>query len=319
VPYDGAVLPQVIGGVAAERGGKVALRLGITTPVVNLNPRFEPPQWEREGGIDDIVAVATAADALGYEWVGCPEHVVIPEEIAAVRGGQYWDPVATLGFLAARTTSIGLLSHVAVLGYHHPLQLVKQYGTLDVASNGRVILGVGVGTLQEEFDLLGAEFEGRGERADDALRAIRASFGNPAPQYEGTHYRFGGMIVEPCGAQSHLPIWVGGRTRRSLRRAVELGDGWIPFGLSLKEVMPMLAAHEVQERLAAGDASPFEVVLSPGALDPIGDRSGVATVLAKYRAAGATALSLRFHSTSREHYIDQLVAMRQVAAEALGS
>src|SRR6516165_1148383 len=88
-------------------GEAMALRLGITTPVVNLNPRFEPPPWEMEGGIDDIAAVVTAADELGYEWAGCPEHVVIPEDIAAVRGGQYWDPVATLGFLAARTSSIG--------------------------------------------------------------------------------------------------------------------------------------------------------------------------------------------------------------------
>ena len=144
--------------------------LGIVTPVVNLNPRFDPPVWEHEGGIDDIVEVARAAERFGYAWVSCPEHVVIPTPTAAARGGRYWDPVVTLSFVAASTTTIGLLTHVLVLGYHHPLEVVKRYGTLDVASGGRVILGVGVGSLEAEFELLDVPFVGRGARADDASR-----------------------------------------------------------------------------------------------------------------------------------------------------
>ncbi len=295
------------------------MRLGITTPVVNLNPRTSPPAWEVDGGIEDIAAVVEAADRLGYEWAGCPEHVLIPHNVASVRGGRYWDPVATLGFLAARTASIGLLSQVTVLGYHHPLSLVKRYGTLDVASGGRVILGVGVGSLRPEFDLLGAQFEGRGDRADDALRAVRAAFGRRAPEYEGTHFRFGGVIVEPSGLPRHLPIWVGGRTARSLRRALELGDGWLPFGLALDEVSSLLTAPETRERSAARaardpQAPAFEVVLSPEhPLDPTGDPDSVRRAVADHAAAGATGLSLRFRSSSRAHYLEQLEAMRGLA------
>lgn len=302
------------GGAAPAYDAPV--RLGITTPVVNLNPRVDPPAWEVAGGMADIAAVVEAADRLGYAWAGCPEHVVIPEEVAAVRGGRYWDPVATLGFLAARTTAIGLLSQVTVLGYHHPLALVKRYGTLDEASGGRVILGVGVGSLQPEFELLGAEFDGRGARADDALAALRASFGRRTPRYHGTHYRFEGVIVEPCGPRTDVPLWVGGRTGRSLRRALALGDGWIPFGLTLEEAAGLMARARDGGGSAAGPRRrrPFDVVLSPGApLDPLGDPGAVARWVADAARAGATGLSVRLASRSRAHYVEQLAAMVDVA------
>ncbi len=158
-------------------GAAVRLRLGIVTPVVHINPRFDPPSWESTGTIEDILAVAKAAERFGYDWVACSEHIAIPLSATDVRGPRYWDPVTTLSFVAASTARVSLLSHVVVLGYHHPLELVKRWGTLDVASGGRVILGVGVGSLQPEFELLGHRFHGRGERADDAVRAIRASWG----------------------------------------------------------------------------------------------------------------------------------------------
>jgi probable F420-dependent oxidoreductase len=286
------------------------VRLGLVTPIVNLNPRFAPPAWEVDGGIEDVVAVTRAAEALGYSWVGCPEHVAIPEAVAAQRGGRYWDPVATLAFLAARTERIRLLSHVVVVGYHHPLEIVKRYGTLDLLSGGRLLLGVGVGSLAAEFDLLGADFEDRGARADDALRAIRAGFAKESASYAGTHYRYDGWIVDPSGVQEDLPVWVGGRTRRSLRRALELGDGWIPFGMTLDELAPMLADPRVAD---ARSTRAFEVVLAPEPpLDPLGDPAGVERVVRAYQAAGATALALRFEQRSRSHYLEQLEAMRAV-------
>jgi probable F420-dependent oxidoreductase len=291
------------------------VQLGIVTPIVNLNPRFEAPAWERDGAMDDVVAVAQEAERLGYGWVSCPEHIAIPEEVAAVRGGRYFDPLVTLSYVAAGTSTIGLLTHVVVLGYHHPLEIVKRYGTLDTASGGRVVLGVGVGSLEAEFELLGAGFEGRGDRADDALRAIRASFGQRRPSYGGPHYRFSGFIVEPSGVDRRLAIWVGGRTRRSLRRALELGDGWIPFGLSHRDLAAMLGDDTTVTSLAAR-SEPFEVVLAPEpALDPAGDPDAAAATVRSYAALGATALSLRFRHRSRAHYMEQLAAMAQVEAD----
>jgi len=291
------------------------VQLGIVTPIVNLNPRFEAPAWERDGTMADVVAVAREAERLGYRWISCPEHIAIPEDVASVRGGRYWDPLVTLSYVAASTTRIGLLSHVVVLGYHHPLEIVKRYGTLDTASGGRVILGVGVGSLRAEFDLLGVEFDGRGARADDALRAIRASFGQRSPTYAGTHYRYSGFFIEPSGIDRRLPIWVGGRTRRSLRRALELGDGWIPFGLSHAQLQAMLAAMPVAGDRAGGGGA-FDVILAPEpALDPSGDPSGAAAIVTSYAELGATGLSLRFRHSSRDHYMEQLAAMAQVTAE----
>ena len=103
-----------------------------------------------------------------------------------------------------------------------------------------MILGVGVGSLEPEFELVGAAFADRGARGDDALRALRVSFGRQLPEYHGEFYDYEGLLVDPCGVQQTVPLWIGGRTPRSLRRAVELADGWVPFGLSTAEQAEML-------------------------------------------------------------------------------
>ena len=295
------------------------MRLGLVTPVVNLNPRFEAAPWEVDGGIHDVVVVARAAERLGYTWLGCPEHVAIPTDVAATRGARYWDPVVTLSFVAACTSAIRLLPHVTVLGYHHPLEVVKRYGTLDAASGGRVILGVGVGSLRQEFDLLGRPFDDRGARADDAIGAIRAAFARRGPvSYAGTHYSFADVVVEPSGVQEHVPIWVGGRTRRSLRRGLALGDGWVPFGLDLDQLRSVLGDPAVSAAIRSRDDG-FEVVLAPEPpLDPLADAAGAERVVQAYAEVGATALAVRVVHRSRSHYIEQLRAMADVVQAAVG-
>ena len=128
-------------------------------------------RWEETGTLADVVDIAREAERLGYHHLTCSEHVAIPVDVAETRGGRYWDPLATFGYLAARTETIRLATHVLVLGYHHPLEIAKRYGTLDRVCDGRLVLGVGVGSLEEEFALLGAPFADRGARADDAMRA----------------------------------------------------------------------------------------------------------------------------------------------------
>src|SRR5262249_12609303 len=155
-----------------------------------------------------------------------------------------------------------------VLGYHHPLAIAKRYGTLDRLSGGRLVLGVGVGTLAEEFALLGVPFTDRGARYEDALRALRAAFGRRAPSSGGTLCPFAEVLVDRCGVQSEVPIWLGGRTPRSLRRALLLGDGWDPFGLELPQLRALLervrASHAWQERSAPfALVLPIDVLLDP--------------------------------------------------------
>ena len=205
------------------------MRAGVVTPVATLNPRFFQ-SWEAEAGIEAIAAVATTAERLGYHHVTCSEHVAIAADKVPVRGASYWDPLATLGYLAALTSRIRLATHVLVLPFHHPLEIAKRYGTLDRISRGRLILGIGTGSAPEEFELLGVPYTGRGSMVDDAIKAVRQSFARQRPAYHGTHYSFDGWVVQPHGVQERVPIWVGGRSERSLRRAVELGDGWAPQG-----------------------------------------------------------------------------------------
>src|SRR3984893_4886676 len=197
------------------------MKLGVVTPVVTRLPGAHAA-WEETAGIDEIARVAVEAERLGYHHLTCSEDVALPAAVAETRGATYWDPLPTFGYLAARTTTIRLATHVLVLGYHHPLAIAKRYGTLDRVSGGRLVLGVGVGSLREEFDLLGAEFEGRGDRAGDAIRALRASLSTEHLEFHGDHYRYSGFVLSPCAVRQRVPIWVGGRTYRSLRRAVEL-------------------------------------------------------------------------------------------------
>ena len=284
------------------------MRIGIVTPVLTRVPKSHA-KWEADAGIAEVARIAAAADALGYDYLTCSEHVAIPVDVAPVRGATYWDPAATLGYLAAATSRIRLATHVLVLGYHHPLELAKTYGTLDRISGGRVILGVGVGSLKEEFDLLGVPFDDRGARGDDALRALRASLARREPAYDGPYYRFGGMVVDPCAVQEHLPIWIGGRTRRSLRRAVELADGWMPFGLTVDELRAMLATVDVP----AG----FELALTPDrAFDPGGSAERVEEAIGQLAGAGTTVVNARVVAHSLEHYLEQIEALANLAGFA---
>jgi probable F420-dependent oxidoreductase len=280
------------------------MRIGIVTPVV-AQPPLGHAGWERAAGIEEVARIAETADRLGYHHLTCSEHVAVPTGTAAQRGGVYWDPLATFGYLAARTRRIRLATQVLVLGYHHPLAIAKRYGTLDLVSGGRLTLGLGVGSLEEEFDLLGAPFADRGARADEAIAALRAALGRPEPSFHGDFYDFSGFVVEPHAVQERVPIWIGGRTARSLRRAVTSGDGWVPFGLPLDALAEMLTAADLREG--------FEVVLTPAhPLDPLGSPDRARTALERLREAGATAVGVRLAATSADHYCDQLAALRDL-------
>jgi len=289
------------------------MRLGIVTPVVTRLPGAHA-RWEETAGIDEVTRVVVEAERLGYDFCTCSEHVAIPRDVAAERGATYWDPLALFGYLAARTTTIRFATFVLVLGYHHPLAIVKRYGTLDRISGGRLVLGVGVGSLEEEFDLLGAPFDDRGHSGDDAVRALRASFGRDEPAYHGTHYDFDGFVVDPTATTTDIPIWVGGRTALSLRRAIELGDAWAPFALSRNVVSALLQQAQETDAWRAR-ATPLEVILQPTPpLDPVGEPDETGARIERLRDAGTTGLAVRVVHHSPDHYLEQLAALRQLVS-----
>ena len=286
------------------------LKLGIHTPIVIQTPRGHA-RWEESGGTEDLRRIVVAADRLGYHHLTCSEHVAVPSSQSKFRGVVYWDPVATLGWAAALTTEILLATNVVVLGYHHPMELLKSYGTVDQLSGGRVILGVGVGTLREEFSLLGAEFEDRGPRADEALAAVRAGWGRRDARYEGKYFNYDGFTVDPASPRNEPTIWVGGSTRRSLRRALAYGQGWTPFGLAPEQIVEILATSDVPPG--------FEVVLPSGPLDPTGSPEKTAEILDQLARCGATGVHAAFVHHSLDDYLEQLEALAETAQLSRGS
>jgi len=286
--------------------------IGVLTPIVSVVPRNHGV-WEHDAGIAELVEIAGAADRLGFHHLTCSEHVAVPPAIAEARGGTYWDPLPTLGYLAASTERIGLATHVLVLGYHHPLAIAKRYGTLDVVSGGRLVLGVGVGTLEQEFDLLGAPFDDRGARADEALAALRASLSTERPVWHGTYFDYDDMLVRPCAVQERVPIWIGGKTKRSLRRALEHGDAWVPTKL----LPPDLAAALAWARDTpawAERSEPFDVVLAPDLeVDPLGEPERTLDELGELVDMGATMVNVHLLGTSLGHYLDELAAMAELS------
>lgn len=292
--------------VTAKTTAKVSPRISIATPVVTMFPGVSA-DWEIDASIEEIAQVAETADRLGFHHLTCSEHIALPAAEQARRGARYWDPLATFGYLAARTQRIRLATNVLVLGYHHPLEIAKRYGTLDKISNGRLVLGVGVGSLKEEFDLIGAPFEDRGVRGDDALRALRAALSVSEPAYHGEFYSFDGMVVDPCAVQPRVPLWIGGRTLRSLRRAVNLADGWAPFNVSLPQAREWLGRCDLPRN--------FEVVLGPAhRLDPLNEPDRARELIAETVAHGATIVSATFRHDSLQHYLENLHALAELNA-----
>lgn len=294
----------------------MTVRLGLVTPIVSMNPRVAAG-WEATATPQDLVAVARAADRFGFRHLTCSEHVAVPPGAVTAtgvrRGTRYYDPAVTLGWLAAATERIRLTTHVLVAAYHHPLAVAKTYGTLDVLSGGRVVLGVGVGSLREEFDVLGAPFDDRGARADEFLVALRSAWGEREPTHRGEHYSFDGVVVDPCATTTAPTLWIGGRSGRSLRRALTLGDGWMPFGLADDQIAGLLGR-------AAGTAEfrhrrrPFDVVLLAEGLDPLDQPSATAERLDALVALGATVVDVRCRHGSLGHLLEQLEALVGVAS-----
>ncbi len=288
------------------------MQSALATPVVSLVPGAHAP-GEISAGPAELVEIARAADRLGFDYLTCSEHVAITPAEQPATGVRFYDPLATFGFLAAHTSRIRFLTYAVGLGYHHPLEIAKRYGTLDLMCGGRLVLGLGLGADRVEFDLLGMPFEGRGPRADDALRVLRTAFGSTGPiSHVNDHFTFGDVVVEPSGTR-RPPLWIAGGSLNSLDRAIALGDGWMPSALLPPErVGRMLAAFE----RPAG----FSVVLPVlPPVDPVADPSGTAEALAAHASRGADVAVVGLRHTSLAHYLEQLDALSQVVPAPVDS
>ncbi|MER5938539.1 LLM class F420-dependent oxidoreductase [Streptomyces sp. NPDC001928] len=276
--------------------------------------------WEAGAGPDDLVAIARAADRAGFAYVAACDHVAIPRRLASAMSTVWYDPVATLAFLASATERVRLLSHVAIVGLRHPLLTAKQYATLDHLSEGRLILGVGAGHVQEEFEVLGVDFERRGFVLDETIDALRAALGpDEFPEHHGKLHDFEGLGQLPRPAQERVPVWVGGSSPAALRRAALKGDGWLPQG-DPRDRLPAQIARIRRLREEAGIKGPYTVgaIAEPlyvgtpawdvGRRTLTGRPAALAESLRAYRAMGVDQIQVRFRSRSRAELTDQIAA-----------
>ncbi|WP_369218429.1 LLM class flavin-dependent oxidoreductase, partial [Streptomyces flavofungini] len=162
-------------------------------PVQSQSSLYAEP-WEATAGAEDLAEIARTADRTGFDYLATCDHVAIPHHLAAAMSTVWYDPVATLAYLAGITTNVRLMSHVAIVGLRHPLATAKQYATLDHLSHGRLILGVGAGHVREEFEALGVDFERRGPILDETVDALKAALGQDEyPTHHGERFDFEGL------------------------------------------------------------------------------------------------------------------------------
>ncbi|WP_405871799.1 MULTISPECIES: LLM class F420-dependent oxidoreductase [unclassified Streptomyces] len=295
------------------------LLYGMQLPVQSQSTIYAEP-WEAGAGPGDLVEIARTADRAGFDYVASCDHVAIPRRLASAMSTVWYDPVATLAFLAGVTERVRLLSHVAVVGLRHPLLTAKQYATLDHLSQGRLILGVGAGHVQEEFEALGVDFDRRGAVLDESVDALRVALGpDEFPEHHGKLYDFEGLGQRPRPAQPRVPVWVGGSSPAAVRRAALKGDGWLPQGdprdrlpAQIGRLKRLRAEAGVEEPLTVGAiAEPLYIGASAwdvGRRTLTGSPDALAESLRAYRAMGVHQIQVRFRSRSRTELTDQMAA-----------
>lgn len=236
-------------------------------------------------GVDDphaVVDLAVRAEDLGFDSVWVNHHVLNVGYVADRLGQRpYHDALVTLTWAAARTERVRLGTSVLVLPYLHPMVLAKELATLDQLSGGRVVAGVGVGSLPEENAALGVDYDRRGAYSDESLAVIKGLWTEAEATFRGEFFSFEHLVASPKPAQSpHPPIVVGGNRRPALRRVARHGDGWHPLGVSPDGYARRL--ETIDEELAAVGRDRSELELSLRIAAPRIDAGTVAA----YAAAG---------------------------------
>ena len=304
------------------------LAVGLQLPV-HAQSRVFAERWERNAGVDEITAIATAADELGFFYLGVCDHIAIPRGRAQAMGTTWYDTMTTLGFLAGITSRIRLLTHVYVAPLRHPLVAAKAMATLDTLSRGRAIWGVGAGHVEEEFALAGADFSTRGQRLDDAIDVYRATMRDEFPEHNGESVTVSDLGISPRPVQDGgPPVWVGGSSPAALRRAGLRGDGWIPQGTPRAD-MPAQVEKIRRHRAEAGNDRPIDL----GAMaEPVymgqpswdigrhslaGTASEHAQRLNAFGQIGVSHVQVKFRSRSCSELLDQMAQFAHGVLPAL--
>lgn len=252
------------------------MKFGIA--FANIGPLARP---------EAAAAFAQAAERAGIESLWTVEHVVVPSGYQSVypydpsgkmpgpEESPIPDPLIWLTWIAATTSKIKLATGILILPQRNPVVLAKEVATLDRMSGGRVLLGVGIGWLKEEFEAIGVPFAGRGRRTDEYVAAMRALWTEEKATHEGEFARFRDCILRPRPAQGSVPIHVGGHSDAAARRAGRLGDGFFPGKGSHAELARLFTLARDTAREAGRDPGAIEMTtggdgaVGSGALDEV--------------------------------------------------
>ncbi len=222
---------------------------------------------------DNLLPLMKRVEEMGFESIWTGEHVMIPRDYASAypfntsgRIGvppetHFIDPLIALSHVAAHTTTLRLGTGINLLPQSNPLLFAKQVASLDHLSKGRVLLGLGVGWLAEEFTAMGVPFAGRGRRFDDYLRAVKKVWSGVEVEHQSDYLNWSGFKSYPLPhAPSGPPIIIGGHSPAALRRTVATGDGWFAFPKSHDELSGLLG--QLRDRAAAAGRDPATIEIT---------------------------------------------------------
>jgi probable F420-dependent oxidoreductase len=267
------------------------------------------PHIGRKASPDSIRRAAIQAEELGFDDVWVSEHIIVPADAPYPPSANFWDPVLTLTWAAAATSRVRLGTSVLVLPMRHPLPLAKELATLQNLSNGRLILGAGVGWLEAEFNALGVPFRERGRRMDEGIAMMKAVWSQDPVTFEAKTIPavIQGMRSQPQPV-APIPIWIGGSSEAAVRRALRL-DGW--HG---SRVSPAEAAAMAKRLRAERPGRDFTVSLRIRcAADTVGT---MADTLRAYRDAGVDHVLAAPEDREIDAYLGTAEALRRAAQTA---
>jgi probable F420-dependent oxidoreductase len=189
------------------------------------------PNFGRGSSPAAIAEIAQEAEEFGFDGIGTTDHLLVPRG-QPERYERVFDALIVLGYIAAHTSRVRLVTSVIVLLMRNPFVVAKQAATIDQLSGGRLELGLGVGWHEREFANVHADFRNRGRRLDEAIRLFRHLFSGSRDPFRGDYYSYDDGVFDPLPVRREaLPILLGGNSDAAVRRAARAADGWESTGI----------------------------------------------------------------------------------------
>lgn len=296
--------------------GGATMRLGAGFPTLDL------------GGDPAVIRYwAEAVEALGFDHLLAYEHVVGfngKEHVSAFgpldAHSRFHEPLVLFGFLAAVTTRVELVTGVLVLPQRQTALVAKQAAEVDVLSGGRLRLGIGVGWVPEEFDVLGASYRDRGRRTDEQIKVLRALWTQQPVDFSGRWHQFAQAGISPLPVQRPIPIWIGSHGDSALPRVGRLADGWMPVAASVEAVEGLHDKREIVHNAAReAGRDPAAIGIDAQVVFNWIPESGWRAYGQAWQAFGATHLTVTTMGLASSAVEDHLSAVRFVRDELVAA